>query len=227
MIKRLIITGLVMALVSNLAICQTKKYSDHYYKRVNQFNSEPAVNSKSIVMLGDSLTEGGDWESYFRDILPEGYNIVNRGIVGDDAIGMYDRLEQIIPGQPYKIFLLVGINDISHNITSDSVLIDINRVVKEIVTKSPNTKLYIQSLLPFNEPICKYKSLMGKTHTVRRVNKGLKRLSKRYNLKYINLYDRFKAPNSIQLDEQFTKDGLHINKAGYTIWANAIKKYIK
>ncbi len=206
-----------------------KKYSDHYYKRTAQFEQERPINSSDIVMLGDSLTEGGDWESLFNGWLPAGISVVNRGIVGDDAPGIYDRLHQILPGNPKKIFLLVGVNDISHQITSDSVLVDIEKVVAEIVDKCPNTTLYIQSLLPYNFDKCIYKTMnkVDKTHVIRKVNKGLRKMARKYNLEYIYLYDYLKAPGSLHLDPQFTKDGLHINQAAYKIWANALKKYVE
>ena len=208
---------------------QAKKYSDHYYKRTAQFEQERPINSSDIVMLGDSLTEGGDWDTLFKEWLPTGISVVNRGIVGDDAPGIYDRLDQILPGNPHKIFLLVGVNDISHQITADSVLTDIERVVKTIRTECPRTKLYIQSLLPYNFDKCIYKTMnkVDKTHTIRAVNKGLKKMARKYNVKFIYLYDYFKAPGSLHMDGQFTKDGLHINKTAYEIWANALKKYVK
>ena len=206
-----------------------KKYSDHYYKRTAQFAQERPVNSNDIVMLGDSLTEGGDWATLFKEWLPTGISVVNRGIVGDDAPGIYDRLDQILPGNPKKIFLLVGVNDISHQITADSVLTDIERVVKTIRKECPKTKLYIQSLLPYNYEKCIYKTMnkVDKTPVIREVNKGLKKMARKYNVKFIYLYDYFKAPGSLHMDGQFTKDGLHINKTAYEIWANALKKYVK
>ena len=208
---------------------QAKKYSDHYYKRTAQFDQERPINSSDIVMLGDSLTEGGDWASYFAKWLPQGVSVVNRGIVGDDAPGIYDRLHQILPGNPKKIFLLVGVNDISHQITADSVLVDIEKVVHEITEKCPNTTLYIQSLLPYNFDKCKYKTMnqQDKTHIIRKVNKGLRKMARKYDLKFIYLYDRLTGPGSLHLDPQFTSDGLHINKAAYKIWANALKKYVE
>ena len=228
--KKIFVLALAFAVMATSVFAQTqKKYSDHYYKRTAQFEQERPINSNDFVMLGDSLTEGGDWATLFKEWLPEGISVVNRGIVGDDAPGIYDRLYQILPGNPKKIFLLVGVNDISHQITSDSVLVDIEKVVKEIVDKCPNTKLYIQSLLPYNYDKCIYKTMnkQDKTHTIRRVNKGLRKMARKYDLKYIYLYDYFKAPGSLHMDGQFTKDGLHINKAAYKIWANALKKYVE
>ena len=228
--KKIFVLALAFAVMATSVFAQTqKKYSDHYYKRTAQFEQERPINSNDFVMLGDSLTEGGDWATLFKEWLPEGISVVNRGIVGDDAPGIYDRLHQILPGNPKKIFLLVGVNDISHQITSDSVLVDIEKVVKEIVDKCPNTKLYIQSLLPYNYDKCIYKTMnkQDKTHTIRRVNKGLRKMARKYDLKYIYLYEYFKAPGSLHMDGQFTKDGLHINKAAYKIWANALKKYVE
>ncbi len=228
--KKIFVLALAFAVMATSVFAQTqKKYSDHYYKRTAQFEQERPINPNDFVMLGDSLTEGGDWATLFKEWLPEGISVVNRGIVGDDAPGIYDRLHQILPGNPKKIFLLVGVNDISHQITSDSVLVDIEKVVKEIVDKCPNTTLYIQSLLPYNYDKCIYKTMnkQDKTHTIRRVNKGLRKMARKYDLKYIYLYDYFKAPGSLHMDGQFTKDGLHINKAAYKIWANALKKYVE
>lgn len=39
-----------------------RTYTEHYYKRFLEFEDEPAISPKDIVMLGNSLTEGGkDW----------------------------------------------------------------------------------------------------------------------------------------------------------------------
>ena len=228
--RKFLVLALSFAIMATSAFAQgKKKYSDHYYKRTAQFEQERPITPNDIVMLGDSLTEGGDWASYFADWLPEGVSVVNRGIVGDDAPGIYDRLHQILPGKPKKIFLLVGVNDISHQITSDSVLVDIEKVVKAIRSQCPKTKLYIQSFLPYNFEKCIYKTMNkeDKTMTIRRVNKGLKKMARKYNVKFIYLYDYLKAPGSLHLDARFTKDGLHINKDAYKIWANALKKYVK
>ena len=228
--KKFFVLALAFAIMATSVFAQAqKKYSDHYYKRTAQFEQERPVNPNDFVMLGDSLTEGGDWATLFKEWLPEGISVVNRGIVGDDAPGIYDRLHQILPGNPKKIFLLVGVNDISHQITADSVLTDIERVVKTIRKECPKTKLYIQSLLPYNFDKCIYKTMnkVDKTPVIRDVNKGLKKMARKYNVKFIYLYDYFKAPGSLHLDAQFTKDGLHINKAAYEIWANALKKYVK
>lgn len=226
MLKRLIIFfALVVFEVPLFA-----QHTDHYNKRINQFDSEKQITSKDIVFLGNSLTEGGDWAAFFPKINKrlerKGGRIVNRGIVGDDAPGIYERLYQILPYKPKKIFLLVGVNDISHHLTADSVANAIAKVVDKIREESPDTKLYMQTLLPINESFKRYKNLNGKTNEVGKVNVLIKKIAKERKLKCIDLYPLFLSNEGV-LEPSITKDGLHINRQGYNIWIKAIKKYVK
>src|SRR3954451_7586104 len=60
-----------------------------------------------IVMLGDSLTEWGNW----HELVPE-FRVINRGIAGDTSSGVLDRLEEVIARRPKLVFLMIGTNDI-------------------------------------------------------------------------------------------------------------------
>ncbi|MEG0518072.1 MAG: GDSL-type esterase/lipase family protein [Bacteroidales bacterium] len=210
---------------------EQKKFSAHYYKRYAEFEKGQAIGKQDIVFLGNSLTEGGKWNEYFQNVSEKlakrGGAIRNCGIIGDDAVGMYERLHQILPGTPKKIFLLVGVNDISHNLSADSVLVLVDKVIGKIKRESPKTKLYLQSLLPINSQKNKYKTMIGKAQIIKEVNAGLEQLTKKYKIPYIELYNYFTTPGSIELREEFTSDGLHINSAGYEIWVREIKKYVK
>lgn len=200
------------------------KYTDHYYKRFLQFMDEPAITSEDIVMLGNSLTEGGkDWNARIETKR----RIVNRGIVGDNVQGVYDRLHQILPYKPAKLFLLIGVNDISHHLTSDSIVSQIRKVVERIQKESPDTKLYLQSLLPFDESFKRYKNLTNKTYQVPEINDMLKVLAKEKKITYIDLFPLFNVKGTNVLRKELTGDGLHLNSKGYEIWADAIKKYCK
>lgn len=198
-------------------------YTDHYYKRFLQFEDEPAIGPKDIVMLGNSLTEGGkDWGARLNK-----KNIRNRGIVGDEAMGVYDRLHQILPGHPAKLFLLIGINDVSHNLTADSVVTLITLLVDRIKRESPETKLYLQSLLPINESVCKYKTMIGKTDIVPEINRKLEALTASRKIPFINLFPLFTEKGTNVLRKELTRDGLHLTEEGYEIWGKKLKKYLR
>lgn len=198
-------------------------YTDHYYKRFLQFEDEPAIAPKDIVMLGNSLTEGGkDWGARLNK-----KNIRNRGIIGDEAMGVYDRLHQILPGHPAKLFLLIGINDVSHDLTADSVVTLITLLVDRIQRESPETKLYLQSLFPINESVCKYKTMIGKTDIVPEINRKLEALATSRKIPFINLFPLFTEKGTNVLRKELTRDGLHLTEEGYEIWGKKLKKYLR
>ena len=183
-------------------------YTDHYYKRFLQFMDEPAITSKDIVMVGNSLTEGGgNWNTRLNK-----KNIRNRGIIGDEVMGIYDRLHQILPGHPEKLFLLAGVNDISHDLTADSIVSMIRMTVERIQRESPDTKLYLQSLLPFDESFRRYKKLTGKTDMVPEINAQLEVLAKDHKITFINLFPLFTEKGTNVLRKELTSDGLHLNE---------------
>ncbi len=226
------ITLLVMSLLFAFTMqAQEKKYSDHYYKRVAQFEQEAPITEEDIVLLGDSLTEGGEWSKYFpkteAKLNKKGGAIRNRGIVGDTAEGIYDRLDQITPGKPYKLFFLCGANDVSHDLSADTIVARIEKVLVKIMEESPKTKIYLQSMLPFNESFKRYKKLDGKTYMVALVNERLEQLAKRLRITYINIHPLFLEEGTESMNPQITADGLHLKKEGYEIWSNAISKYVK
>lgn len=181
---------------------------------------EPAITSKDIVMLGNSLTEnGGDWSARLGK-----KNIRNRGIIGDEVMGIYDRLHQILPGHPAKLFLLIGVNDVSHDLTPDSIVSMIRMTVERIQRESPETKLCLQSLLPINESFGRYKKLTGKTNLIPEINARLEVLAKEKRISYLNLFPRFTEKGTNTLRADLSTDGLHLNEDGYAIWVKALKK---
>lgn len=195
-------------------------YTNHYYNRFLQFMDEPAITSKDIVMLGNSLTEGGkDWAQRLGN-----KHVRNRGISGDNVMGIYDRLHQILPGHPAKLFLLIGVNDISQDSTTNGIINNISMVVDRIRKESPETKLYLQSLLPINESFGRWKKLEGKSAMIPEINTGLEALAREKGATFVNLFPLFTEKGTNVLSPEFTSEGLHLNEAGYEIWAKTLKK---
>ncbi len=214
--------SLVANVIASSLYSSPRIYTDHYYKRFLQFMDEPAIGNKDIVMLGNSLTENvGDWAARLGN-----KNVRNRGIIGDEVMGVYDRLHQILPGHPAKLFLLIGVNDVSHDLTTDTIVGMIRVTVERIRKESPDTKLYLQSLLPINESFGRYKRLAGKTSMIPEINKQLEELAKEKGLTYINLFPLFTEKGSNVLRAELTTDGLHLKEEGYKIWVKAIRKKI-
>lgn len=191
-------------------------FTPYYLDRKNLFEKLP-VDNKSIIFLGDSITDGNEWSEIFYNT-----NVKNRGISGDTTIGIMERLNTIVKEKPEKIFLMVGTNDLGELRHSTSTIIDdYKKILDFIKVQSPNTKVYVESILPVNTK--KLKS-PRKNSDIKEINNQLKNISNDDAI-YINLFDLFIDKNG-ELDEKYTHDGLHVNGDGYLIWSNAIKKYI-
>lgn len=207
------------------AEAQTVSYRPfaHYGDKTAEFAKMRAVDSTDVVMLGNSITEfGGDWNR-----LVNGRHIRNRGIAGDDAAGIEHRLCQVLPGRPKAVFLMVGINDLSHSLTATQVADLCTALIDRIRREAPDTRLYVQSILPINESFGKWKTLEGRTDDVPQVNAIIKRHCEQNGITYIDLFSKFTRHGTNEMRASLTVDGLHLSKQGYKVWAFILKRYLK
>lgn len=211
-----------MAAFATLSCMAQKKpfNTDVYYaRRATLFDLLP-VYSSDIIMLGNSLTDGAEWNELFDNC-----HVKNRGIVGDIIPGFFERLEPILKGQPRKIFIMGGVNDVSHGVSADSIVSAMRQVVTTIQSRCPNTKIYVQSMLPFNNDVRLWKLLKGREQVIVDGNTGLERMCKELGVKFINLYPLFVGEGG-KLKPEYTNDGLHLMGPAYLIWRDALRPYI-
>lgn len=202
------------------AAALTATAQDAFYgQRSSQFAALP-LDSTNIVMLGNSLTNGGEWHELLGN--PK---VVNRGISSDIAMGVYNRLDPIVEGKPAKVFLMIGVNDVSHHISADSIVTDIEKIVARLQEGTPATKIYLQSCLPFNEGFKRWKNLVGKQETIKELNGLIEAMAARRGCTFVNLYPLFSDGND-NLKEEYTNDGLHLLGPGYLVWRDAIRPYV-
>mgnify|MGYP001102872731 CR=1 FL=1 len=191
-----------------------------YIERIAYFKANP-LEKGQIVFLGNSLTQGGKWEEYFP-----AQNPANRGIAGDNTLGMLHRLYEIIEARPKKLFLLAGTNDISLSRDNEKILTGIKAIVYQVMAASPETTIYVQSLLPINNDNNRYKRMLGKEKQIEKLNKEIKKFCKKENITFIDLYPVFLSGKR-KMDDRFHTDGLHLNEEGYRIWVEQIRSYIE
>lgn len=192
----------------------------YYVRRASLFEQLP-VGKKDIIMLGNSLTDGAEWNELLNN-----RHVKNRGIVGDIVQGCYERMDPILKGQPKKIFILSGVNDVSHGVTGDSIARAMEKLIVLIKQRSPRTKIYLQSMLPFNNDVREWKLLKGREQVVVDGNRALEAVARRQRVTWINLYPLF-VDDDGKLKAEYTNDGLHLMGPAYLIWADAIRQYVK
>ncbi|MBP3536880.1 MAG: hypothetical protein J6J93_04990 [Muribaculaceae bacterium] len=190
-----------------------------HYQRASLFETM-IPDSTSVVFLGNSLTHGCEWHELLG--MP---NALNRGVNGDTTEDIANRLGCITAGRPAKIFLLAGVNDVSHDLPAEKVAADVLALVDRIRHESPQTKLYLQSLLPINNSFGRYSRMYGKEETIRQINELLAMGAKKRGVTFINLYPRF-CDKDGNLRSDLTNDGLHLLGRGYLIWKQALLPYL-
>jgi lysophospholipase L1-like esterase len=213
----------IAAISQNLAY-DTIQYEKEYYQKWRViFNSEPVIKGK-IIFLGNSLTQFGDWKKLLNDS-----SVINRGIAADNTNGVLARLNDVIIRKPAKLFIEIGINDISQNIPLQIIVKNILLIVERVHAQSPETKIYVDSILPTNDNAKnEYPDAFNKNDQVNFIDNQLKRNAKNNRYTYIDLKNKLKDKNG-KLDAKYAKpDGLHLNKLGYNVWIKFLKtkKYL-
>lgn len=218
--KRILVLLMAVATLSCMAQKKPVNPDVYYARRATLFDLLP-VYSSDIIMLGNSLTDGAEWNELFDNC-----HVKNRGIVGDIIPGFFERLEPILKGQPRKIFIMGGVNDISHGVSADSIVSAMTQVVTTIQARCPKTEIYVQSMLPFNNDVRLWKLLKGREQVVVDGNKGLESMCQRLGVTFINLYPLFVGEDG-KMKPEYTNDGLHLIGGAYLIWRDALLPYIR
>lgn len=221
--KRLFLILIAAISLIPMAEAQQREWANndpYYARRVTLFELLP-IGKKDIVFLGNSLTDGCEFNELFGNP-----NIKNRGIVGDIVQGFIDRIDPIIKGQPKKLFIMGGVNDISHDVSGDSIARAMEKLIVMVKKGSPRTKIYLQSMLPFNNEVREWKLLKDREQVVVEGNKALEEVAKRQGVTWINLYPLMVDGNG-RLKREFTNDGLHLMGPAYAVWRDAVKPYVK
>jgi lysophospholipase L1-like esterase len=175
------------------------------------------------ILAGDSLSL---W--FPAELLPEGKNWLNQGISGETSHGLLKRLNIFDRTQPEVIFVMIGINDLIRG-TSDAVILDNHQQIMSYLRRvHPTTEIVVQSILPHGGEQATWqgrdKLLAITNNRIRRLNERLQRISAKKGVKFLDLYPLFTNTQG-NLRQEFTTDGLHLNREGYIVWRSALQIY--
>lgn len=190
---------------------------DHYNQRLAKFRAEKTT-SGHIIFLGNSITEGGNWRKLLKDS-----SVLNRGISGDNTFGVLKRIDEITRHKPSKVFILIGVNDLSKSIPNAMVIENIFNIVGQIRGASPKTVVCVQSILPVNPSVKGFMTRFGKQSDIIEINKQLAKYQEAVKYTFIDINSQFLDDKNL-LNAEYTNDGLHLNEKGYQHWVAYLKK---
>ena len=180
-------------------------------RAVSLFDVVP-VASADVVFIGDSITAGGEWSELFP-----GASAKNRGIGGDATQGILDRLDQVIDGQPAKLFVKIGTNDLGLDVPEDEIVANLEILLERVTRGSPETKVYVQSVLP------RAASFQPRIESL---NRRFAELATAHEATWIDLYPLFLQEDG-SLRDELSNDELHLVGQGYGIWRDAIETHVR
>ena len=179
-------------------------------RKLRSFRELP-VQTGDVVFLGDSLTSQGRWGEWFP-----GVPVRNRGISGDTTADVLARLGEVVRTAPAQIFLMVGTNDLGLGVRQEVVLENVAAIVTEIRRATPQTEIYLQTLLPRDAAY---------VERIAMVNQGLALLAEKEGLVLIDV-GRAMSSSTGTLRAELTRDSLHLEGAGYAVWRKALAPFV-
>jgi lysophospholipase L1-like esterase len=189
--------------------------SQYNQRRSEHFETLPN-HRQEIVFLGNSITEGCDWAELFQNPL-----IKNRGINANILPDVLSRIKEVTEAQPAKVFLMIGTNDIGRGRKIADIVKDYEKLLMEFKLQSPNTAVFVQSILPVN--LAKGERERD-NQTIILLNKKIEALAAKYSCKYIDVHKAMLTDE--QLNSNYTNDGLHLNGRGYLQWKAVLEPYL-
>lgn len=168
------------------------------------------------MFLGDSLTEGLGIYGYVKE-----KNVL--AIKGLNLLTAKDYIKKIAKKQPKYVFVMLGINDLN----CESFSMDYNeknyrKLIEKIHKKSPDTKVYVESLLPVTSGFQKeHKQLSNKR--IVKFNERLAKLSTDYDYTtYVDIHSLY-VNDKGNLPKKISADGYHLFSSAYEPWIDYIK----
>jgi len=143
---------------------------------------------------------------------------INRGFGGShlaDSVAFAERI--VIPYRPKLVVLYAGDNDLAAGKTPARVLADFKQFVAKVEAALPETRIAFISI----KPCPKRWALVDR---VRETNASIAEfISRDERLRYIDIFPPMLGADGQPRAELFREDGLHLNAAGYKLWAEVLR----
>lgn len=192
---------------------------DGYVKRWNtirpQWAADVAKDQGAVVFLGDSITQG--WGTDFRKTF-DGMKLANRGIGGDTTRGMLIRLqEDVLSLHPKAVVLLMGTNDIEVEVPAEAIGRNFQKIVDTLKAHDPKMPVVVCRIFPSSASKKRPKeTILAVNELIAAAVKGDPQFT------VVDTYALFATPEGDAIPSLFP-DLLHLNAAGYSKWASALR----
>ncbi len=193
------------------------KNEEEYSTMIDKLKSEYT----NYLFLGDSITDYYNLDTYYG-----GLPVVNSGIEGNTTEDILsDMKNRVYNYNPSKVFLLIGTNDLIHNMEVKEIVSNIEKIISEISNNEPQAEIYVESIYPVNDNLNEDIVNVRNNEDIMEINEKIKAYCEANDCTYINIYDILLDEDG-NFNEEYTDDGLHPNSRGYEVITAELKKYL-
>ena len=166
----------------------------------------------SIAFIGDSITNHGEWETWFPD-----RHTHNLGVSGDTTDDLIDRIDPIVELHPDAVALLVGTNDLGQRKSVEHLVRNIEYLLVTLRRGLPGSRMLVQSIMPRGAEYA---------DRIHDANRHLRQFAPSVNAQYLDLWPALTGSADGRVDEiapEFSDDKLHLTAAGYEAWLSELR----
>jgi beta-glucosidase len=202
------------------AVTPVQRADKWWGPRQDAVNERLKQGNVDLLFIGDSITHG--WENVSKEIWNTYYaprNAVNMGFSGDRTQHVLWRLDHSnFEGlSPKLAIIMIGTNNSNRNDnTAEEIADGIITICHRLRTKLPRTKILLLAIFPRNPEPSAQREKNAKTSLL------ASKIADGRMIHYLDINARFLTRDGL-LTKDIMPDYLHLNKAGYKIWAEAIE----
>lgn len=191
-----------------------------FQKEVDQIHQKypTDIQRENLVLFtgSSSIKMWNDLAAYFPD-----HEIINAGFGGSQTFELLHYVnELVLDYKPKKVFIYEGDNDISSGKSSTQIILTMHELVSTIHEALPETEILLISAKPS----------ISRWHLKDQyadLNQHFEEYSQLFDfVEFVNTWDIMLDAEGNPIKEIFLEDKLHMNKAGYDLWAEVVKEYM-
>ncbi|MDF9828257.1 lysophospholipase L1-like esterase [Ereboglobus sp. PH5-10] len=218
--KSFLIVALFLTLAHAISPAAVNPRHERWKKDIAAFEKQDRENPPvqgGVLFLGSSSIRL--WKTLAEDF--PGVPVRNRGFGGSRVANCtyyFDKL--VMPAKPRLIVFFSGGNDINAWETAEEVASDFRAFCAELHKKLPETKLIYISI-PITESRVMQRSTIALANTYLSVF-----CHSDPRLTFLNMNDHILTPEGNVRPEYYLADKLHMNEAGYALWARVLRPMV-
>ncbi len=194
---------------------------DGYESAIAKFENSDRTNCaprEAVLFLGSSTIRL--WKTLAEDF--PGLPWVQRGFGGSKIVDSTYFAERVVfPYAPRVIVFYAGDNDLANHRLPERVLADFREFVSTVHARLPQTRIGFLAIRPSKARW----AWIGKTREANRLVAEFCRTDTR--LGYLDTFSPTLNARGRPRSEWFEADDLHLNRAGYAAWAQAIQPWLR